>query len=167
MCKLELNHNFLTLLIFFKAINWHALFRDSLQISSMSYLAVNVTALTFNCSCVHLCTDQLNFLLIVITLGHLVSCRYHHYDAFIANTSVMISLHLKQVFFDQQFTSLIDRSSNQRCSIKKGVLKNFAKITGKHVCQSLFFNKVAGLRMWTLTQVFSCEFAKFLKTPFS
>ena len=26
--------------------------------------------------------------------------------------------------------------------IKKGVLKNFAKFTGKHLCQSLFFNKV-------------------------
>ena len=33
----------------------------------------------------------------------------------------------------------------QRCSVKKGVLKNFAKITGKHLCQSLFYNKVAGL----------------------
>ena len=26
---------------------------------------------------------------------------------------------------------------------KKGVLKNFAKFTGKHLCESLFFNKVA------------------------
>ena len=32
----------------------------------------------------------------------------------------------------------------QRCSVKKGVLKNFEKFTGKHLCQSLFFNKVAG-----------------------
>ena len=37
------------------------------------------------------------------------------------------------------------RSSHQRCSIEKGVLKNFTKFTGKHLCQSLFFNKVAGL----------------------
>ena len=28
----------------------------------------------------------------------------------------------------------------------KGVLKNVPKFTGKHLCQSLFFNKVAGLR---------------------
>ena len=28
---------------------------------------------------------------------------------------------------------------------KKGVLKNFAQFTGKHLCQSLFFNKLAGL----------------------
>ena len=25
-----------------------------------------------------------------------------------------------------------------------GVLRNFAKFAGKHLCQSLFFNKVAG-----------------------
>ena len=34
----------------------------------------------------------------------------------------------------------------QRCSTRKAVLKNFTKFTGKHLCQSLFFNKVAGLR---------------------
>ena len=28
---------------------------------------------------------------------------------------------------------------------KKGVLRNFVKLTGKHLCQSIFFNKVAGL----------------------
>ena len=29
---------------------------------------------------------------------------------------------------------------------KKCVLRNFTKLTGKHLCQSFFFNKVAGLR---------------------
>ena len=29
---------------------------------------------------------------------------------------------------------------------KKGVLRNFAKYTGKHLCHGLFFNKVAGVR---------------------
>ena len=33
---------------------------------------------------------------------------------------------------------------------KKDVLKNFAKFTGKYLCQSLFFNKVTGLRPTTL-----------------
>ena len=37
------------------------------------------------------------------------------------------------------------RSSHQRCSVTKGVLRNFAKFTGKHLCQGFFFNKVAGL----------------------
>ena len=33
------------------------------------------------------------------------------------------------------------RSSHRRCSVKKSVLRNFAKFTGKHLCQCLFFNK--------------------------
>ena len=32
----------------------------------------------------------------------------------------------------------------------RGVLKNFAKFTGKHLCQSLFFIKAAGLKIATL-----------------
>ena len=63
------------------------------------------------------------------------------------------------------------RSSHQRCSIKKGVLRNFTKFTGKHLCQSLFFNKVAGLRLATLLKkrlwhrCFPVNFVKFLRTP--
>ena len=38
------------------------------------------------------------------------------------------------------------RSSRPEVFCKKGVLGNFAKFTGKHLCQSLFFNKVAGQR---------------------
>ena len=37
----------------------------------------------------------------------------------------------------------IFRSSHLRCSVKKGVLRNFAEFTGKYLCQRLFFNKVA------------------------
>ena len=36
------------------------------------------------------------------------------------------------------------RSSHPEVFCEKGVLINFAKFTGKHLCQSLFFNKVAG-----------------------
>ena len=52
------------------------------------------------------------------------------------------------------------RNSHQRCSIEIGVLRNFTKFTGKHLCQSLFFNKVAAQ---TLAQVFSCEFCEIFK----
>ena len=31
--------------------------------------------------------------------------------------------------------------------MKQGALRNFTKFTGKHLCQSLFFNKVVGLRL--------------------
>ena len=38
------------------------------------------------------------------------------------------------------------RSSHRMCSVKEGILRNFANFTGEHLCQSLFFNKVAVLR---------------------
>ena len=69
--------------------------------------------------------------------------------------------------------SYYSRSSHRKCSIRKCVLRNFIKFRGKHLCQSLFFNKVAGLRSATLLKkrlwhrCFPVNFAKFLKTPFS
>ena len=64
------------------------------------------------------------------------------------------------------------RSSRQEVFCKKGVLRNFAKFTRKHLCQSLFFDKVAGLacnfiKKETLAQVFSCEFCEISKNTFS
>ena len=57
------------------------------------------------------------------------------------------------------FSGTLFRSSHQRCSMKKGVRENFAKFTGKHLCQSLFVNKAATLfKKGTLSQVFSWEF---------
>ena len=63
------------------------------------------------------------------------------------------------------------KSSHQRCSVTKGVLTNFAKFTGKHLCQSLFFDKLARLnpcnfilkRLWY--SCFTVNFANFLRTP--
>ena len=37
-----------------------------------------------------------------------------------------------------------------RSVLYNGVLKNLAKLTGKHLCLSLFFNKVAGLMAATI-----------------
>ena len=42
----------------------------------------------------------------------------------------------------------LNRSSFPDVFYKKGALKSFAKFTGKQLCQSLFFNKVAGLRLF-------------------
>ena len=64
------------------------------------------------------------------------------------------------------------RSSHRRCSVRKGVLRNFGKFTEKYLCQRLFFNKVAGLKPATLLKnrfwhrCFPVSFAKFLRTPF-
>ena len=51
------------------------------------------------------------------------------------------------------------RSSHWRCSMGKYVLRNFAKFTGKHLCQSRFLNEV-----WH--RCFPVNFAKLLGTPF-
>ena len=37
----------------------------------------------------------------------------------------------------------IKTQKHSRCSVKRVFLKNFAKFTGRHLCQSLFFNNVA------------------------
>ena len=39
------------------------------------------------------------------------------------------------------------RVSRWETLCEKGVFKNFAKFTGKHLCRSLFFNKILGLSL--------------------
>ena len=55
------------------------------------------------------------------------------------------------------------RSSHRRCSVKKGVLRNFAKFTVKHLSQSLFFNKVADLNFAKFTGKHLCRSLYFNK----
>ena len=54
--------------------------------------------------------------------------------------------------------------------MKKGVLGNFAKFTGKHLCLRLFFNKLQALatllKKSPWPRCFPVNFAKFLRTPF-
>ena len=50
---------------------------------------------------------------------------------------IMMETKSKWLFF------FLDRSSHAEVFCKNGVLRNFAKLTEKHLCQSLFFNKVA------------------------
>ena len=83
-------------------------------------------------------------------------------------------------FFSQQLASICNlgvkifqtslpntRSSRLEVFCQKGVLKNLAKFTGKHLCQSLYFNKVAGLKTSTLLKkrlwhrCFPVSFANF------
>ena len=66
----------------------------------------------------------------------------------------------------------VQRSSRPEVFCEKGVLRNFANFTGKHLCQSLFFNKVAGPGPATLLKkrlqhrCFPVNFAKFLRHLF-
>ena len=51
----------------------------------------------------------------------------------------------EMLMVNEESRLLIFRNNRQEVFCEKGVLRNFAKFTGKHLCQSLFFNKVAGL----------------------
>ena len=46
--------------------------------------------------------------------------------------------------FSQTWKVITIEAVVQRCSVKKEFLKIFAKFTGKHLCQSLFFIKTSG-----------------------
>ena len=59
------------------------------------------------------------------------------------------------------FTSI--RSSYRRCSRRKAVFRISANFTGNRLCQTLFFNKVAGL---SRQRCFQERFAKFLRSSF-
>ena len=65
------------------------------------------------------------------------------------------------------------RSSHPEVFCQKGVLKNFAKFTGKHLCQSLSLIKLHCrseaynfIKKGTLAQLFSYEFCKISKNIF-
>ena len=100
-------------------------------------------------------------------------------------TTYLISLTFFLLVFQTSFLSILafssffvfcisssNSTSHRKCSVKKGVLSEFAKFTRKHLCQSLFLNKVAGLRPAILLKkslwhkCFPVNFAKFLRTTF-
>ena len=64
--------------------------------------------------------------------------------------------------------NLTNRSIHRRCSVKKGVLNNFANFTGKHICRSHFLLKLQaedfynkkGLQHWC----FPVKCIKFIRT---
>ena len=65
---------------------------------------------------------------------------------FLSVTEILCDKVLISFLFKFQ-TSTTFRSNQQRCSVRIGVLRNFAKFKGKHLCQNLFFNKVAVLSL--------------------
>ena len=62
---------------------------------------------------------------------------------FIGAFQKFISTDTKIFNISYKVTSMIIyKSSHRRCSVRKGFLRNCAKVTGKYLCQSLYFNKV-------------------------
>ena len=95
---------------------------------------------------------------------------FHHSD--IVSCLQLQPIFLKTIHWKSSQCTEPYRSSHQRCSVRKGILRNFAKFTGKHLYRSLFFNRVAGLRPATLLRkkiwhkCFPVNFAKFSRTAF-
>ena len=75
---------------------------------------------------------------------------------------------INQNFISSKLT--LARSSRPEVFCKKDIRRNFAKFTGKHLCQDFFFNKVAGacnfIKKEALGQLFPVNFPKFLRTHF-
>ena len=75
----------------------------------------------------------------------------------------MICCHKKSIYIPKQPPEMF---------FKKVTLTNFAKFTGKHLCRSLYFNKIAGQKPATLLKKrlrwrrFPVNFAKLLTTTF-
>ena len=98
------------------------------------------------------------------------ACQFEsHFDNF-----AIVILNSADHFYQDRWTTNNRRfrSSCPEVFFKKSVLRNFAKFTRKHLCQRLFFNKVAGLwpatilkkRLWY--RCFPVNFVNFLRAPF-
>ena len=82
-------------------------------------------------------------------------------------------IHIHEFFILIKITILSDcRSSHRRCSVIKGVLRNFVKFTQKHLCRVSFWIiklqaeacNLLKKRVWHTC--FPVNFAKFLRKPF-
>ena len=84
----------------------------------------------------------------------------------------LLKIALHHRYFSKNFATVAEQPEAATKRVIKSVLRNFAKFTGNHLYQSLFFSKVVGLRPATLWKkrlwhrCFSVNFAKFLRTPF-
>ena len=100
--------------------------------------------------------------------GRLFTTRYSSFDK-------SACLSISTAFFQINLSGISlgsSRSSHRRCSVRNGVLRNFAKFRGKHKRQSLFLIKLQAeacnfIKQETLAQVFSCKFCGISYTFFN
>ena len=78
--------------------------------------------------------------------------KVHLYALILCSRSLLL-FSLAPLEFSTHSGSRACRSSLPKVFCKKAVLKNFAKFTGIHLCQSLFFNKVANLGLRPATSL--------------
>ena len=91
-------------------------------------------------------------------------------EQYFLQESLFVMLHVFTIRTDNCF-SMRDRSSHQRCSVKKVVLKNLAKFTGKHLCLRpatlLKRDFGIGVFMWILRNFKNTFFTEHLWTTAS
>ena len=77
-------------------------------------------------------------------------------------------LHLTRKYSKVHYFTNNTNFKNSRPEVfcKNGVLKNFPKFTGKHLCQGLKPEACKFIKNETLTQVFSSEFNELIKETF-
>ena len=64
-------------------------------------------------------------------------------------------------------TQILVKSSHRSRFVKKSVFKNFAKFTGKHLCQRLTRRQAWNfIKKETLAQLLCCEFCEIFKNTF-
>ena len=95
---------------------------------------------------------------------------FNEYESF--NFNFVLLFLKKTLAITTNMTNYLARSSRPEVFCIIGVLRDLTKFTGKHLCQSLFFIKAAGLTPRTLLKkrrwhsCFPVKFVKFLRTPF-
>ena len=132
--------------------------RCTIRCHSLSFIVTGCHSLSL------VCTTRCHSLsfagLLVITRCHSLSLDVPLACLFINNHGNVLKLMLFQVHCELTPSYFIKKHKLKlgfhcqkqppRCSVRKGVLRNFTKFTGKHLCQNFFFNNVVGLRPATL-----------------
>ena len=90
--------------------------------------------------------------------------RHHHRCSKYGFSINFWKLPKKQICFQKSCEKPM-RSSRSQMFFKIGVLKNFAILTGKHLCWSLLYIKLHAWRCF-LTQVLSCEYCEIFKNTY-
>ena len=117
----------------------------------------------FSCANIGAATSILLFLSEIHHLYTTLFDKYIDDELLIKNLRIIYKICFPKNKCSKNFWKIVRkivRSSHRRCSVKRGVLRNFAKLTGKHLCQSLFIKKE------TLAQMFFCEFYEISKRTF-
>ena len=155
-------------------IKWEACARVSflkLQASGLQPYEKETLALVFSCEFCKISKNTFYYRTPTVAASGIATLKRktfqlpkHHFQTFLLQLKIkklrlsfmirevhflflLFVCHIWSVTIHQIFTMHLSRcrSSHRRCSVTKGVLRNFTKSTVKHLVQSLSFNQVAGV----------------------